>query len=70
MADVMKFPKLRGRIREMLGTEAALAKALGVSTQIVSRKLNGACQFKAKDIEQWCEVLEIPLKDAGLYFFI
>lgn len=70
MADVMKFPKLRGRIREKFGTEAAFAKALGVSVQIVSRKLNGSCQFKAKDIEKWCKVLDIPLKDAGLYFFV
>ena len=70
MANVMKFAKLRGRIREKFGTEAAFAKALGVSVQIVSRKLNGNCQFKTRDIEKWCKVLEIPLEDAGLYFFV
>ena len=45
------------------------AKALGVSLVAVSRKLTGKSGFTGRDIEKWCEVLEIPLKEVGSYFF-
>ena len=64
-----KYAKLRGRITEKFGTESAFAKALGVSIQTVSKKLCGASQFKKAEIEKWCELLDIPAKDIGLYFF-
>lgn len=69
MANSFKYAKLRGRITEKFGTESRFAEALGVSLIIVSRKLTGKCGFSSKDILKWCEVLEIPLKEVGSYFF-
>ena len=67
----MKFAynKLRGRIAEKFGTQGKLAEALNVSEMTVSKKLNGKVQFDQKDIVTWCEALDIPVPDAGNYFF-
>lgn len=69
MAKDFKYAKLRGRITEKFGTESHFAKVLGVSLVAVSRKLTGKSGFTGRDIEKWCEVLEIPLKEVGSYFF-
>ena len=68
MAD-FKYAKLRARIREMYVTEGRFAEDLGVSQVSISRKFNGKSQFSSDDIRRWCELLEIPVADAGLYFF-
>lgn len=68
MAD-FKYAKLRGRIREKFGTEGKLAEALGISSISLSRKLNGGTQFKSEEIKKWCSLLDIPIEEAGLYFF-
>lgn len=63
------YAKLRGRIKEKFGTETRFAIALDVSLVTVSKKLNGMVQFTKKDIEKWCNVLGIPIEEAGAYFF-
>lgn len=68
MAD-FKYAKLRARIREMYVTEGRFAEELGVSQVSISRKFNDKSQFSSDDIRRWCELLEIPVADAGLYFF-
>ena len=69
MAKDFMYAKLRGRITEKFGTESHFARTLGVSLVAVSRKLTGKSGFTGRDIEKWCEVLEIPLKEVGPYFF-
>ena len=68
MAD-FKYAKLRGRIIEKFGTESRFAEAIGYTLITVSRKLNGKSQFSSDDIKKWCAALEIPVEDAGSYFF-
>ena len=63
------YAKLRGRIKEKFGTETRFATALDVSLVTVSKKLNGMVQFTKKDIEKWCNILGIPIEEAGTYFF-
>ena len=63
------YPKLRGRIIEKFGSYKAFAEAIGVSTTIVSLKLTGRVTFDAPTIEKWCNALDIPISEAGLYFF-
>ena len=63
------YNKLRGRIVEMYGTQERFAEAIGLSNVSVSKKMTGQTQFSQNDIALWCEKLEIPLSDAGLYFF-
>ena len=62
------YKKLRGRIIEKFDTQQAFAEHIGVSMQTVSRKMNGQAGFSQEDIINWCEALDINLKDAGLYF--
>ena len=68
MAD-FKYLKLRARIKEKFGTEGNFAEALGISQISLSRKFNDKVQFSSNDIRLWCELLEIPLEESGLYFF-
>lgn len=64
-----KYAKLRARIKEKFGTEGNFAKELGITQMSVSRKFNDKTQFSSDDIRTWCELLEIPIEEAGLYFF-
>ena len=65
-----KYAKLRARIKEKFGTEGNFAeKGLKTSQVSVSRKFNGKTQFSSDDIRLWCQLLEIPIEEAGLYFF-
>ena len=62
--------KLRGRIVEKYGTYAAFYKNLDISEVQASNKLNGKSEFSRRDIVRWCELLDIDLKDVGLFFYV
>ncbi len=63
------YNKLRGKIIEVFGAHYLFAKALGISENSLSKKLTGKTQFKQSDITKWCQLLEIPIEEAGNYFF-
>ena len=65
----MSYSKLKGRIVEMFGTQTAFAAALGWRKALLSDKLNGKSQWSFPDVMKACELLEIPLNEAHLYFF-
>lgn len=67
----MKFnhSKLLGRIREYGLTQAELAKAIGISKNTLSAKLNNQFHFTAKEMYAIGEVLNIPTSEFGEYFF-
>lgn len=67
----MKFNynKLRGKIREVLGTEKKAADILGISDVVFSKKLNNKSSLRASQIIKLCEVLNIDREEIGLYFF-
>lgn len=67
----MKFDysKLRGRIREVLGTEGAFAERLDRSRNYVSNCLNGLSFFTQTDIKRAAEILDISKENIGEYFF-
>lgn len=64
-----KYAKLRGRIKEKFGTEREFSEALGINQVTLSRKFSGKTQFSSNDIKQMSILLEIPLEEAGQYFF-
>ena len=64
-----KYAKLRGRIKEKYGTERDFSEALGITHMSLSRKFNGKTQFSSNDIQEMSRLLEIPLEEAGQYFF-
>ena len=65
------FNKLRGRIREKLGSEARFAEKINISTASLSAKFNNKSDFTATEIIRACDedVLDIPLKELGINFF-
>ena len=61
--------RLRGRIREMLGSEAELARRLGLPRSAVSARLSNKTPFTRNEIVLSAEILEISSSDIGAYFF-
>lgn len=65
----MDYSKLRGRIRAYFSTQAAFARALGISECSLSQKLNGHTDWTAEEIRSTCGLLEIPPDEIHIYFF-
>ena len=65
----MSYAKLRGRIVEKFGSQSAFAEAMGWRKALVSAKLNNKSEWSFPEVMKACELLEIPLKEAHLYFF-
>lgn len=69
--ETVKFDyrRLRGRIREVFGTETKFAKKLGISRTSMSQRMNNASEFSATEILNASRLLEIPAADIPDYFF-
>lgn len=63
------YNKLRGRIREICGTQDVFAKALGISKTTLSQKINNHVEFTQKEIEFSVDILKIDKSDITDYFF-
>ena len=64
------YSKLRGRIIKVCGTSIEFAKKIGLSKTIVSQKLNNKVAWSQDDICRSCDVLGIPLENAGEFFLV
>lgn len=65
----MSYAKLRGRIREKFGTNAAFAKAMGKSETTISAKLTKKTDWTREEMELACDLLDVPIAEAHLYFY-
>lgn len=65
----MNFSKLRGKIREVFGTETAFASAMEMNAASLSAKLNNVSPWKREELEKACELLGIPIERVHVYFF-
>lgn len=63
------YSKLRGKIKEVFGTQAKFADAMGLSSVSLSAKLNNTVQFTQSEINKACELLSIPFELIPIYFF-
>lgn len=63
------YGKLRGKIREVYGTQSAFAREIKVSDNTLSCKLNNYKDWKQEEIEDSIEKLGIPCECIPLYFF-
>ena len=65
------FSKVRGRIKEKLGSEAKFAEKLDISSASLSSKFNNRSDFTAKEISRATDkdVLDLDIEEIGLYFF-
>lgn len=68
--EVYDYSKLKGRIREVFGTQEAFAKAIGLSAVSVSNKLNNLIDWKQDEMEKSMEQLGVPFSEIHVYFFI
>lgn len=66
---VFNYAKLRGRVKEKFGSQAAFAEAMGRNMATISLKFNNKVDWKADEIYDACKLLSIPLEEAPLYFF-
>ncbi len=63
------YCKLRGRIREIFGTEKQFAKAMKMTAATLSAKLNGLQVFSQKEISLAVDLLQLSDSDIPTYFF-
>jgi len=63
------YSKLRGRIREVFGTQDRFAEAMGRSDTSISKKLNNKSEWTQQEINRAVEVLGIDDVDVAAYFF-
>ena len=66
----MSYAKLKGKIREVYGTNTAFANAMGMDASSLSAKLNNKAPWKREEIEKACQLLGIPIEEVYLYFFV
>lgn len=70
MNVVFDYSRLRGKIKEVYGTEAAFAQALKIGRVSLSHRLNNKLEFTTKEIYSSCALLSIPSSDIHTYFFV
>ena len=63
------YSKLRGRIVEIFGTQAAFAEALGMSQKSLSSKMTGKVFFSQDEINCAVDLLRINPIEINAYFF-
>ena len=63
------YSKLKGRIREICGTNSVFAEKLGYSLNTVSAKLNNKNEFTQSDIMKSADILNIGANEITDYFF-
>lgn len=63
------YNKLKGRIKEMCGTQDEFASRLGIGRVSLSQRLNNQLEFTQDEMFRACDVLEIDRTDIPLYFF-
>lgn len=63
------YKKLRGKIKEIYGSQKKFADKLGVSENSVSNKLSCKTEFSQSDVEKWAVLLGIRRVDYGEFFY-
>ena len=63
------YNPLRGKIREVLGSESNLATVIHMNRSTLSQKLNNLREFTQQDMADILDALKEPYCKAGFYFF-
>ena len=64
------YSKLRGKIKEVFGTQDKFAKALGISGATLSLKLNNISEFTQQEMAASMRLLHEPTRSVDKYFFL
>ncbi len=65
----MSYAKLRGAIREKIGTQSDFAAKMNMDAATLSAKLNKKREWSVSEVMKACYILDIPAEQAHLYFF-
>lgn len=63
------YNKLRGKIREVCGTNRKFAEMMNLSSATISAKLNNKSEFSQPEIQKAVEVLSLEQSEIPIYFF-
>lgn len=63
------YDKLRGRIKEVFGTQDKFAQAIGMSRSTLSQKLNNVSEFTQKEMFDSMQALRLDFSQVDTYFF-
>lgn len=63
------YGKLRGKIKEVCGTQNDFSKKLGIGRVSLSQRLNNQSEFSQNEIFKSCEILNIDKEEIPVYFF-
>lgn len=66
---IFDFNKLRGKIKEVYGTQASFASAMETNEATLSNKLNNNVEFTQKEILKACRLLGVDNAKIAEYFF-
>ena len=64
------YSKLKGKIKEVLGSNTKYAELLNLSEASISAKLNSKVPFSIFEIDKSLEILDIPKEEIPYYFFV
>jgi hypothetical protein len=63
------YSKLKGKIKEVYGTQAAFAEAMDMAQTSLSFKLNNTSEWSQDEMERAMDLLRIPRTSVRTYFF-
>lgn len=63
------YSKLRGRIKEVYGTQDVFAEKMGWSYTTTVAKLKGYVDWRSEEMEKALDVLGVPISELHAYFF-
>lgn len=63
------YNKLRGKIKEVCGTETKFAEKISIGRVSLSQRLNNQLEFSQGEMIETCDILGIEKEDIPIYFF-
>ena len=66
---IYDYSKLRGKIKEIFGTQTAFANELRMNEATLSNKLNNNVEFTQKEMNKTCDLFKEPYSMVDVYFF-
>ena len=69
MEYAYEYAKLRGKIKEVFGTEQAFAKSLGICRVSLYKRLRNRLDFTREEMIRACDLLGVDYSDMSIYFF-
>ncbi len=66
---VFNYQKLKGRIKEICGSQDIFASHINMKPSTLSLKLNNKSEWKQREIIEACKVLKLQGKEISKYFF-